>query len=292
MFLPANGCDVAVTLDSGQAFRWSRYGPRGWRGVLGDAVVALVPDHARIHVLGSAPDAILGPRVSHYFGLDHDPTWRLCSVDVDPAIHAALAATRGMRILRQDPWGCLASFICATFNNIFRIQGMIERLCRAYGRPIPWLGDVWWTFPAPDVLARVEPAALRRLGFGYRAPYVVRAAQQVAEGEVDLAVVARLPYAEQREALLAIAGVGEKVVECVLLFGFGQEQAFPVDVWISRVMRRFYFRNRRAPDRVIRAFARRHFGPSCGLAQQALFHAARTGVLGDGRSRHPRSLTV
>lgn len=276
MILPARGCDVAVTLDSGQAFRWTPYGPRGWRGVLGDAVVTVWPDHACLHVLGSTPDDVLRPRVTRYFGLDDDPTWRLAAVDVDPAIHAALAATRGLRILRQPPWECLASFICATFNNIVRIQGMIARLCRAYGRPIPWRGDVEFTFPAPEVLARVEPSALRRLGFGYRAPYIVRAAQQVAGGEVDLARVARLPYAEQRETLLAVEGVGEKVVECVLLFGFGQETAFPVDVWIGRVMRRLYFRNRRVPDHAIRAFARRHFGPSCGLAQQALFHAART----------------
>ncbi|MBI4227254.1 MAG: hypothetical protein HY600_03145 [Candidatus Omnitrophica bacterium] len=279
MILPARGCDVAVTLDSGQAFRWAPYGPRGWRGVLGDSIVTLLPDHARLRVLGSAPDAILGPRVTRYFGLDDDPTWRLASVDVDPAIHAALAATRGLRILRQDPWECLASFICATFNNILRIQGMIGRLCRAYGRAVPWGGDVWWTFPTPEVLARVEPSALRRLGFGYRAPYVVKAAQQVSDGKVNLAAAARLPYAEAREALLAVEGVGEKVVECVLLFGFGQEEAFPVDVWIGRVMRRLYFRNRRVPDRRLRAFARRHFGPSCGLAQQALFHAARTGAL-------------
>ncbi len=276
LILPSLGCNLRTTLDSGQAFRWTPYGPRGWRGVLGDVVVTLLPDHARIHVLGSAPDTVLGPLVTRYLGLDDDPTWRLASVDVDPAIHAALAATRGLRILRQEPWECLASFICATFNNIPRITGMIERLCRAYGRPMPWNGDVEFTFPAPEVLARVEPSALRRLGFGYRAPYVVRAAQQVADGDVDLAAIARLPYAEAREALLAVEGVGEKVVECVLLFGFGQEEAFPVDVWIGRVMRRLYFRGRRVPDRRLRAFARRHFGPSCGLAQQALFHAVRT----------------
>ena len=267
---------MAVTLDSGQAFRWAPYGPRGRRGVLGLTIVTLVPSALLIHVSGSAPDAVLGPLVARYLRLDEDPTPRLASVDADPRIHAALAATRGLRILRQDPWECLASFICASFNNIVRIQGMIGRLCRAYGRPIVWNGEVAFTFPEPAVLARAGQADLRRLGFGYRAPYVVRAARQVAEGAADLARIARLPYAEAREALLAVEGVGEKVVECVLLFGFGQWAAFPVDVWIGRVMRRTYFRNRRVPDHRIRAFARRHFGPACGLAQQALFHAART----------------
>ena len=276
MVLPARGCDIAVTLESGQAFRWAPAGPSAWRGVVEGAVLTLTQHGSLLHVLGSAPDHVLGPRITRYLCLDDDPTWRLAAVDVDPAIHAALAATRGLRILQQHPWECLASFICATFNNIVRIQGMIARLCRCYGPAIPWRGAVEFAFPAPEVLARVEPSALRRLGFGYRAPYVVRAARQVADGEVDLAAVARLPYAEQREQLLAVEGVGEKVAECVLLFGFGQEEAFPVDVWIGRVMRWLYFRNRRVPDHRIRVFARRHFGPSCGLAQQALFHAART----------------
>lgn len=275
MVLPARGCDVAVTLDSGQTFRWTPRGPSQWHGVVGLSIVALTVQGPWLDLRGSAPGAALASLITRYLRLEEAPgLW--ASVEVDPTIAAALSATRGLRILRQDPWECLASFICATFNNIVRIRGMIERLCRAYGRPIAWQGEVQFTFPEPAVLARADPVALRRLGFGYRAPYVVRAARQVADGEVDLAAIARMPYAEAREALLQVAGVGDKVVECVLLFGFEQYEAFPVDVWIRRVMRRAYFRDRRVPDHKVRAFARRHFGPACGLAQQALFHAART----------------
>lgn len=275
MRIPARSCDVATTLESGQAFRWTPRGPSQWHGILGPSIITLTLEGPWLHLRGSAPDAALAQRIARYLRLDEDPAaW--ASVDVDPTIGAALAATRGLRIIRQDSWECLASFICATFNNIVRIQGMIERMCRAYGTPMAWQGEVAFTFPTPEALARIDHTELRRLGFGYRAPYVVRAAQQVAGGEIDLAAVARMPYAEAREALLQVEGVGDKVAECVLLFGFSHYNAFPVDVWIRRVMRRAYFRNRRVPDPAIRAFARRHFGPACGLAQQALFHAART----------------
>ena len=276
MFLPASGCNLLATLESGQTFRWRRWGPHGSRGVLGSTVIALTQPGAHLGILGSAPEEILRRQIISYFRLDEEVARAVASVDVDPAIHAALAATRGVRILRQDPWECLASFICATFNNILRIEGMIERLCRAYGRAVPYEGEVWFTFPEAATLARADAQHLRRLGFGYRAPYLVRAAQQVDGGEVSLAQVARQPYAAAREQLLRVEGVGEKVVECVLLFGFGYHEAFPVDVWIGRVMRRAYFHGRRVTDRQIREFARRHFGPACGLAQQALYHAART----------------
>lgn len=274
MFLPARGCNLRATLESGQVFRWRPWGPWGARGLIGETVVALT-QHGDLLAVQGGPPAL----VTRYFRLDEDPSAPLASVDVDPLIHQALAATRGIRIIRQEPWECLGSFICASFNNIVRITGMLERLCRTYGRPVADQGEIWSAFPTPAVLARADGADLRRLGFGYRAPYLIRAAQQVASGEVDLTRIGRLPYAEQREQLLAVEGVGEKVVECVLLFGFGQWEAFPVDVWIGRVMRRAYFRSRRVSDRQIRQFARCHFGPCCGLAQQALYHAARTGAL-------------
>jgi len=275
VYLPASGCDLRATLESGQVFRWRRWGPRGWRGLIGTTVVTLTQAGSLIHVGGSAAPAVLGPLACRYLRLDEDPEALLASAELDPAIRVALQATRGLRIIRQDPWECLASFICASFNNIARIAGMIERLCRTYGRAVAHRGEPWFTFPDAATLARADGGALRRLGFGYRAPYLVAAARQVNERQVDLAAVARLPYEEARATLLRLTGVGEKVVECVLLFGFGRFEAFPVDVWIGRVMRRLYFARRGATDRRIRELARRRFGPSCGLVQQALYHTRR-----------------
>ncbi len=276
MFLPARGCNLRTTLESGQTFRWRPWGPEGFAGILGTTVLHLAQQGSQIAVSGSEAPARLEPLITRYLQLEDGLARAWASTDVDPIIHAALQQTQGLRLIRQEPWECLASFICATFNNITRVEGMIDRLCRAYGRAVPYRGTIWFTFPEAATLARADARALRRLGFGYRAPYLVRAARQVAAGDVDLAAVVRMGYVEARETLLRVEGVGEKVVECVLLFGFAHYEAFPVDVWIGRVMRRAYFRGRRMTDRRIRAFARRHFGPACGLAQQALFHAART----------------
>jgi N-glycosylase/DNA lyase len=124
------------------------------------------------------------------------------------------------------------------------------------------------------VLARVPEKELRACGLGYRAPYL-KAAAQMASGTLDLEKLKRLDDDGLREALMTIPGIGEKVVECVMLFGYGRDSAFPVDVWIARSMRRWYFRNRKTPDATIRAFARKHFGPRCGWAQQYLFHYSR-----------------
>lgn len=267
---------MIATLESGQVFRWKKQGPVQMRGVLDHCVFTLHQGPLLLCAEANLSSSAIRSKLSDFFRDETDwpALWR--SVDTDPQIGAAISATRGLRILRQDPWECLASFICSSNNNIRRIEGMIDRLCRAYGEAISHGGEIFFTFPRPEHLSCIHPDELRKLGFGYRAPYVVGAARQVDSGEIDLGVIARLPYEEARERLMQTQGVGEKVVDCVLLFGFGQFEAFPVDVWIDRVMRKLYFRNRRVPAAKIRTFARRHFGAYCGLAQQALFHAART----------------
>ncbi len=192
-------------------------------------------------------------------------------IDVDPIIHQALSSCWGVRILRQDPWECLASFILSSFNNIPRLKGMLERLSAVFGEP----AGVSHRFPRPEVLAAASERVLRHCGLGYRAPYIKEAARRVALRRAPLDRWGSLEDEPLRQALLTLPGVGEKVVECVLLFAFGREGAFPVDVWIGRAMRRWYFRGRRVTDREVRAFARRHFGPRCGWAQQYLYHWAR-----------------
>ncbi|MBI4314043.1 MAG: hypothetical protein HY594_04425 [Candidatus Omnitrophica bacterium] len=277
--LPSAGLDLAMTLGSGQVFRWKSRGAKRFCGVLGRSVFFLQQNLLLLHAQADLPADELRLRVQYFLrsGEDWPGLWK--SVDVDPRIHAALSATRGLRILKQDPWESLASFIASSNNNIVRIEGMIDRLCRAFGAAIPHRGEIHFAFPRPESLSQLHPDALRRIGFGYRAPYLVEAARQVDSGEIPLQAIARMPYAQARETLLKVEGVGDKVVDCVLLFGFGHFEAFPVDVWVSRIMRKLYFRNRKVPDRKVRTFARRHFGPRCGLAQQALFHAARCELL-------------
>ncbi len=208
--------------------------------------------------------------VSHFFALDSDLKEIARQIDVDPVIHAALQRYRGLRIIRQDPWECTASFILSSFNNILRLTGMIETLSLRFGDQ--------GVFPRPEALAKVSERVLRNCGLGFRAPYLKTAAQAVASGSAPLEDCRRLEDDELRRSLCKIPGVGEKVVECILLFAYGRAAAFPVDVWIGRSMRAWYFRNRKVTDRQLREFARKHFGPYCGWAQQYLYCTARSGT--------------
>ena len=250
-----------------------------------------------------------------FFSLNQDFTDIVDGIDVDPLIHDALKAHWGLRVIRQDPWESTAGFILSAFNNIVRLTGMLDTLAVRYGeraagepwplkaigglsghgsegergptfsadglagagkRPEKVTAPLLHKFPTPERLARVSEKDLRACGLGYRAPYLKAAARMYASGKIDPEKLKGLEDDALREALMEIPGIGEKVAECVMLFGYGRESAFPVDVWISRVMRRWYFRNRKIPDKKIREFARKHFGPYCGWAQQYLFHYARS----------------
>ncbi len=216
----------------------------------------------------------------------------------DPILARVLPHTRGISVLAQDPWEVLISFIVSQNNNIPKIVRSIERLARVCGEPLPASacgggaairdgderhagrangarGGVY-AFPTPERLAGAHPRTLRACLLGYRAPYVRAAARMVADGVIDLAALRRMPAGEARDALRLIPGVGEKVGDCILLFGLRQMSAFPVDVWVRRAVERLYFRNRPRTTREIQAFAQERFGPLAGYAQQHLFAYART----------------
>ncbi|HEX9780976.1 MAG TPA: DNA glycosylase [bacterium] len=263
---------LAETLRSGQAFRWRE--SAGWfHGVLGRTAVKVRQEGDRI-VYAVSNEAVGAPELARYFALDLDLERVLRSIDVDLQIHRAIAATPGLRVLRQDPWETLGSFILASFNNIRRIEGMIERVCRAYGDPVAMNGMPIYGFPPPERLARASERALRALGLGYRAPYLRATARLVANGRLPLPQLEAVGYEEARRALLGCDGVGQKVADCVALFGCGKTEAFPIDVWMARALR-YYFRHRRISYGAAREYARRHFGPYAGYAQQYLYHYVR-----------------
>ncbi len=267
--------DVALdaTLRSGQAFRWRRL-EGWWYGVLGRAVLRVRQDGGRLHYDASG-DSLTPARLRHYFALDLNLRGILQSIDVDWQIHQAILRHGGLRVLHQETWEVLASFICASFNNIARIEGMVERLCAAFGDPIALYGVRRFSFPGPDVLARASERQLRGLGLGYRAPYLLATARAVAAGAVPETQLRRVDYETAKRALLTLDGVGDKVADCVALFGCAQYQAFPIDVWIERAMR-YYCRHRRMTRGQLHTYARRHFGPYAGYAQQYLYHDLRT----------------
>ncbi len=271
--LPAREFSLEATLASGQTFRWTKH--HGWfYGFLGSSVLKVRQEGDRLLCESSDP-TLPTNCVSQYFALDLNLSEILSSIDVDMQIHHAITRHRGLRVLRQDGWETLASFICASFNNIKRIEGMIERLCQTYGAPVALNGFRGFSFPRPEVIAGSSERHLRRLGLGYRAPYLKSTARLVADGKLAINQLRQVDYEATKAALLGCDGVGDKGADCVALFGFEKYEAFPIDVWMERAMR-YYFRHRKMTRKRLHDYARRHFGPYAGYAQQYLYHYLRT----------------
>ncbi len=262
---------LATTLTSGQVFRWREVSPGGFAGWINSSLVEITQKGPELSFRGASPKVI-----GRFFSLDVDLPSLTRRIDVDPIIHQAIQSHWGLRLIRQDPWECTASFILSSFNNIPRLTGMLETLAVKFGESVEAAGPLFYRFPTAERLAKVSERVLRNCGLGFRAPYLRAAAQRVAGGAADLERWRSLEDEALRRSLLTIPGIGEKVVECVLLFGYGRAAAFPVDVWIGRTMRAWYFRRRKVTDRRIREFARAHFGAQCGWAQQYLYCYART----------------
>lgn len=283
-YSPAVGCverfavrdyDLGATLSSGQAFRW-REQEGSWVGVIGRHWV-------RLRLSGSALLAHTAEPVTdwawliHYLQMEVNLEAVLRTFPDDPPLRAALQFCRGLRVLRQDPWECLASFILSSTKQILQIQQIIAELCRRYGTPVaaPPGHPPVFAFPTAERLAAVSEADLRACKMGFRAPFLLAAARGITDGRVNLNELTKLPLAEARTELVKLEGVGRKIADCVLLFAFGHQEAFPVDVWIMKALRHFYFPRRKMTPPKLQEFAESHFGPYAGYAQQYLFHYAR-----------------
>ena len=195
----------------------------------------------------------------------------------DRPMVAAMESCRGLRLLRQEPWECLASFLLSSTKQIPQIRQGIRHLSERYGERIPGpigRGDVY-AFPAARRLAEAPEGELRECRIGFRAKYLKAVAAAVAGGEVRLEAIGGLPLEEARASLEVLPGVGPKIADCVLLFAYGLPKAFPVDVWVMKALRELYFEGRQIRPDELRAFSRNHFGPNAGYAQQYLFHHIR-----------------
>jgi N-glycosylase/DNA lyase len=273
---PVKHYDLALTLSSGQSFRW-RPGAGQWAGVIGSRWVRLRQQPERIVAETFGPEADW-QWLRDYLQIDADLEKILAAFPDDPPMREAVAACRGLRLLRQEPWECLASFICSSTKQIVQIEQIVGMLCRQFGEKltVPEGADPAWTFPAVERLAAASEAELRACKMGFRAPYLRGAARMIAAGEVDLSRLGGLPVEEARAWLCNLPGVGAKIADCVLLFAYGFQEAFPVDVWIIRALSELYFPTRRPRMPRLLRFSRSHFGPYGGYAQQYLFHYIRT----------------
>jgi N-glycosylase/DNA lyase len=261
--------NLRATLECGQVFHWTE-GPDGsWQGVVGNRLAVVREEDGRLSVLrGDAEE------LGHYFALDHDLGVIYAGFPKDATMRAALDFCRGLRIIRQPAWECLATFITSSMKQVAHIRQMSFALRARFGRAVR--GTDLRAYPEPAQLAAAGEADLRACGLGYRAKNLRATAQRVASGEADLESWRNLDDTALRDALCTLPGVGRKVANCAMLFGYGRLGAFPVDTWIARIMRKNYWRGRGKPTPL--ALERRlagRFGPHAGYAQQYLFHHAR-----------------
>jgi N-glycosylase/DNA lyase len=291
--ISAPDLDLAMTLDSGQVFHWEKAG-NGFVGAIGDCPVYIEQDgnalRAKVASASrrSRPDAEQDAHamVASYFALDH-PLSEICaSFPDDPVMNAARQFCRGLRIIRQPKWECLATFICSSMKQVAHIRQISLALRRCFGDRRQVGDHVVYTFPPARRIARASENDLRKCALGYRASNLLMTARLVSSGKADLKAWSALHDADLREKLCALPGVGMKVANCVMLFAYERRRAFPIDVWIERVLKRQYFpRKKKITELRLREFSETYFGEHGGYAQQYLFHHAR---IASRRSRMAR----
>ena len=189
----------------------------------------------------------------------------------------AVTLLPGLRVVNQPAWEALCAFILSSNNNVKRIRASIERLNENYGYSLKFMGEKLYGFPDAFYLSKVDPDELQKtIRCGYRAKYLVESAKMIKAG-FPLEDLRNAPYEEARRELMKLSGVGGKVSDCICLFGLGHASAFPVDVWVKRLMKSWFDVD--GSNEFVRKEAIRIFGPECGIYQQSLFHAARTGLI-------------
>ncbi|WP_254769319.1 DNA-3-methyladenine glycosylase family protein [Salinilacihabitans rarus] len=290
----SGGMDLYLTLESGQSYLWRREDGRTYAGERAPgAWYTTVVDGSR---LGDGADPVpirvrqrdgllewespvdAEPAVRRLLRLDDDLDAVVADAPADPLVREAYDAHAGLRLVADPPFGCLISFICSAQMRVRRIHGMVSTLAREYGDTVAWNGETYRAFPTPERLAAATEAELRDLGLGYRAPYVVRTAEMVADGEAHPAEARELPYEAAREYLTRFVGVGEKVADCVLLFSLGFDEAVPLDTWIrSAIADHYPDCDRGSYAATSRAIRERFGGEYAGYAQTYVFHFLRTG---------------
>jgi N-glycosylase/DNA lyase len=261
---------LATTLECGQAFRWQRHADGWFVGVVGKQIWRLrQPSPGVVET-----DGITTAAPARYLALDVSLPKILKTFPSDPLLHQAARDHHGLRVIRQEPWECLASFIASSSKQIVQIRQIVRLLSQRFGEPID--AD-HHAFPTVSAIARASHQQLWDCKLGFRAKNLLAAARMIDSGQLDLHALRSMDYDRALEELIKLPGVGEKIANCTLLFACGFDHAFPIDVWIERALRRIYFPcKKRVTARELRQFTRYHFGPYAGWAQQYLFYSERS----------------
>jgi N-glycosylase/DNA lyase len=257
-----NNFSLEQTFECGQCFRFEQTSEGLYSGVaLGRKLI--IGQEKDIVTLYDVSESEFEQRWRSYFDLDRDYACILDRLSFDGRMREAVRRACGLRILRQEGWETLCSFIISQNNNIPRIKKIISSLCRLLGEQI---SEDAYSFPTAEKVAAAGIDGLAPIRSGFRAKYIIDAARKVSEGQINLSEIGSLEYLRAREKLMCIKGVGEKVADCVLLFAFGFYEAFPKDVWVKRIIDKYYGED----------FEADYFGENAGIAQQYLFYYERS----------------
>ena len=253
---------LPLTLDCGEAFRWAEQEDGSWSGAAYGKYLNIKEENGNFILKDTSLEDFENVW-RNYFDLDRDYAAICAKLKEDELVRETIDEYYGIRILNQEPWEALVSFVISQQNNIKRIKGIIKRLCDTYGEKIC---DGWHAFPTSKTLSKLSVEDFEALGLGYRAKYVKKLADDVESGVIDLAAIKAMDLDDAKKTLLSIYGVGEKVANCALLFGFQFIRCFPVDVWMKRVLQYY-------PNGLPECFSGYE-----GIAQQYLFHWARNNL--------------
>ncbi len=270
--------DPNHTFGCGQCFRWQREADGSHTGVVRGRVANVVYTPGKL-VLNNVSTEDFDHVWFDYFDLGRDYAEIKKAVAIDDIMRKAVEFGGGIRLLRQEPWETLISFILSSNNRIPRIMKIIEDISRLYGSELKFRGRNYHAFPDVQSLAACSLEQIEACRAGYRCGYIQRTAADIAAGVFELQKLAGLDTADARNYLLQLHGVGSKVADCMLLYSGTKQDVFPTDVWVKRVMEELYFK-REASFKEVQQFAAEHFGEHAGIAQQYLFYYAREHKIG------------
>lgn len=275
----ANSFNLRDIFECGQCFRWNKEDDESYTGVIENNVINVKNIENKIIFKGIC-NGNIQEIVTNYFDLNRDYTKIKNELSkIDDYMKNSIEYGEGIRILNQDLWETIISFIISANNNIPRIKGIIERLSKKYGKEIIWNGKKYYTFPTPEELRNVSVEEYRKLGLGFRDIRVYETTKMILNKEVDLKKLFNENTETVREELLKLSGVGPKVADCILLFStLKRFEVFPIDVWVRRVMNDLYIKNedeKKVSKKQILEIADKKYGNLAGIAQQYLFYWRR-----------------
>lgn len=266
--------ELAHIFECGQCFRWKKQSDGSYTGVIKQGVINVNKQGKNVIICGSFDDDFESI-CRQYFDLDRDYSKiknELCKNDDNMKLASKYGY--GIRILNQDPWEMIISFIISAANNIPRISKTIDNISKSYGKEVLFNGENYYLFPTPSELSKASISELRELNLGFRDKYVYEATKKVVDGELNIDKLLEMDTLSAKKELMKVPGIGAKVADCILLFSMGRMESFPVDTWIKKVMSELYVDSSNITK--INQYATQRFGNYAGIAQQYLFYYKRS----------------